>query len=160
MSAGFQFLQRPPEVSISPRRASSSSNGTIPSFRGGLNGFVSNSAAPGYPSARARSARFVVVLLWRIMWSWSSNTKRSDGGPSAANASDSNIAVGLTLKKRPKTSFIARKVAAMPPVLARNFRRLMPSFLAAPSASSFVRASTRCCSRVCGIGIHSPFDTI
>ena len=83
----------------------------------------------------------------------------SAGRPSAANASDSNSDSRLTLKKRPKTSFIARNVAAMPPVVAMNFRRLMPSFLAARSASSFVRASTRCCSCVCGMGIHSPFDT-
>ena len=63
------------------------------------------------------------------------------------------------MKKPPKTSFIARKVAAMPPVVAMNFRRLIPSFLAARSASSLVRASMRCCSWVCGIGSHSPFDT-
>src|SRR6267143_1382353 len=48
----------------------------------------------------------------------------------------------------------------MPPAPARNARRLIPSFLAALSASSLVRASTRFCSWVWGMGIHSPFDTI
>ena len=34
------------------------------------------------------------------------------------------------MKNRPKTSFMASNVAAMPPELCRNFRRLMPSRLA------------------------------
>jgi len=63
------------------------------------------------------------------------------------------------LKYGPKISFIARKVAAIPPVVAMNCLRLIPSFLAAVSAISFVRTSMRCCCWVCGIGIHSPFDT-
>src|SRR5438094_9049598 len=64
LSAGFQFLHRPPEASKSPCNASSSSTGwDRPEFSGGLNGFEANSAAPGYPCASARSARLVVVLL-------------------------------------------------------------------------------------------------
>src|SRR2546425_5787455 len=54
---------------------------------------------------------------------------------------------------------MARKVAAMPPAPARNARRLIPSFLAAPSASCLARASTLCWSSVWGMGMYSPFDT-
>ena len=48
----------------------------------------------------------------------------------------------------------------MPPVLVRNRRRSMPSFLLAGSASSWIRASTRFCFSVCGTGMYSPFETI
>src|SRR6266850_7761981 len=55
---------------------------------------------------------------------------------------------------------MARKPAAMPPVPARNWRRLMLSLLLAWSAISLMRASTFFWSSVCGIGMCSPFDTI
>ena len=46
------------------------------------------------------------------------------------------MSIGLTLKNRlPNTSFMARNAAAIPPVPARNCRRLIPSFFAAESAS-------------------------
>ena len=127
-----------------------------------LNGFVVNPAAadaePG-PCAIARSA---LGKFWldRTRWVWSSKTNRFDGVPVAAYAAGSNISIGLTLKIRPNTSFIARKAAARPPVPARNFRRLIPSFFDAESASSLIRASTRFCFSVCGHGMYSPFETI
>src|SRR5207248_9066297 len=54
---------------------------------------------------------------------------------------------------------MAMSEAAIPPELAKNSRRLTPSFFAAPSASSLIRASTCCCFSVCGFGRYSPFDT-
>ncbi len=48
----------------------------------------------------------------------------------------------------------------MPPVPARNCRRLILSLRLAWSAISFTRASTFFWSSVCGIGMCSPFDTI
>ena len=47
----------------------------------------------------------------------------------------------------------------MPPELARNLRRLMPSFLEVESASSLIRSSTCFCCLVCGFGRYSPLDT-
>src|SRR6516162_4605349 len=55
---------------------------------------------------------------------------------------------------------MASNAAAMPPEPARNWRRLMPSFLLASSASSSSRASTRFCWSVCGAGMYSPFEII
>jgi hypothetical protein len=95
-----------------------------------------------------------------MMWSWSSNTKRFLGGPFSLNASGSNISSRLTSKNFPNTSFIAMNEAAIPPVPWRNVRREIPSFFAAESASSFSRASTCFCCRVCGSGMYSPLETI
>ena len=47
----------------------------------------------------------------------------------------------------------------MPPLEPRKRRRLIPSFFAAPSASSFIRASTFFCVWLCGGGMYSPFET-
>src|SRR6516164_4671648 len=55
---------------------------------------------------------------------------------------------------------MASNAAAMPPEPARNWRRLMPSFLLASSASSSSRASTRFCWSVCGAGMYSPLEII
>jgi len=44
--------------------------------------------------------------------------------------------------------------------LARKDRRLRPCRGPSVSAISLMRASTRCCARVCGRGLYSPFDTI
>jgi hypothetical protein len=63
-------------------------------------------------------------------------------------------------KNVPKTSFIARNEAAMPPVPARKARRETPSFLAAASVRSSTRACTRFCRAVCGSGAYSPLETI
>src|SRR2546428_6328251 len=54
---------------------------------------------------------------------------------------------------------MAMKAAAVPPVEPRNCRRLMPSFFAAPSASSFSLASTFFWLSLCGGGMYSPFET-
>src|SRR5919201_4954247 len=54
---------------------------------------------------------------------------------------------------------MAMSEAAIPPELARNWRRLTPSFFEAESASSLIRASTCFCFSVCGFGRYSPFDT-
>src|SRR6266568_8316292 len=54
---------------------------------------------------------------------------------------------------------MAMSEAAIPPELARNSRRLTPSFFEASAASSLIRASTCCCFSVCGFGRYSPFDT-
>ena len=54
------------------------------------------------------------------MCSWSSKTNRSRGAPACAYAAGSNISIGLTSKKCPNTSFIARNDAAMPPVLGEK----------------------------------------
>src|SRR5256885_8540584 len=54
---------------------------------------------------------------------------------------------------------MAMNEAAIPPELARNSRRLTPSFFEVASASSLIRASTSCCFSVCGFGRYSPFDT-
>src|SRR5262245_33410167 len=99
-------------------------------------------------------------MLPRTVCVWSSKTNRFVGAPVAAHAADSSISMGFTSKNWPNTSFIARRAAAVPPVPARNCRRLRPSFLAAPSASSSVRASTRFCFSVWGGGMYSPFETI
>ena len=56
--------------------------------------------------------------------------------------------------------FIASNVAAMPPELLKNARRLMPSLSLAVAASSSIRASTRRCCSVCGTGMYSPFEII
>src|ERR1700682_3437570 len=55
---------------------------------------------------------------------------------------------------------MAMKEAAIPPELARKFRRLTPSFLETRSASSLMRYSTSFCFSVCGLGRYSPFETI
>ena len=47
-----------------------------------------------------------------------------------------------------------------PALEARNRRRSIPCRGPRPSASSLMRASTRCCSRVCGSGMNSPLETI
>src|SRR5438067_1036372 len=49
--------------------------------------------------------------------------------------------------------------AAIPLELARNSRRLTPSFFEVESASSLIRASTSFCFSDCGFGRYSPFDT-
>src|SRR5437762_14268878 len=54
---------------------------------------------------------------------------------------------------------MASRAAAMPPEVARNLRRLIPSFLEAESASSLIRSSTCFCCLVCGFGRYSPLDT-
>src|SRR5205823_1756825 len=94
----------------------------------------------------------------RIMCSWSSNTNRSRGTAPWACA-DPISSRGFTSKKRPNTSFMAMKAAAIPPDEARNRLRLMPSRLLACPASSAMRSSTWRCCRVCGSGKYSPFDT-
>ena len=99
-------------------------------------------------------------MLDRTVCSWSSTTNTSGGHRPAAYAAGSKSSVRLTLKKRPNTSFIARKAAAVPPVVLRKDRRLIPSFLAAKSASSLIRASTCFCFSVCGNGMYSPLETI
>ena len=66
----------------------------------------------------------------------------------------------LTSKTGPNTSFMARKAAAMPALDARNWRRFIPCRGPRSSASSLMRASTRCCSRVWGSGLNSPLETI
>jgi len=48
----------------------------------------------------------------------------------------------------------------MPPELARNLRRLMPSFFETVAAYSLMRASTSFCLSVCGLGRYSPLETI
>src|SRR5213593_1195020 len=68
--------------------------------------------------------------------------------------------MGSTLKNRPKTSFMARSDAAIPPEPARKRRREIPSFLLADSASSLMRSSNCFCFLVCGTGMYSPFETI
>lgn len=65
-----------------------------------------------------------------------------------------------TSKKFPKTSFIARNAAAIPPVRARNFRREIPSRRLLVPAISISRFSTRFCSGVWSGGANSSFDTI
>ena len=99
-------------------------------------------------------------LLPRTKWSWSSKTNSSLGGAAAAYAAGSKISTGLTLKNRPNTSFMASNVAAMPPELLKNARRLMPSLSLAAPANSSIRASTRRCCSVCGTGRYSPFEII
>ena len=87
------------------------------------------------PAAIARNAWPEVLRLERTVCSWSSRTKRSTGGPFPAWAPGSSISSLLTLKNSaPCASFIARKDAAIPPELARNFRRLTPSFFEAVAA--------------------------
>jgi hypothetical protein len=53
----------------------------------------------------------------------------------AALTSGSPASAGVTSKTRPKTSLSATKAAAMPQLVRRKFRRLYPSFFAAPSAN-------------------------
>jgi hypothetical protein len=48
----------------------------------------------------------------------------------------------------------------MPQLVRRKFRRLYPSFFAAPSANSFSRASNRRRCGVCGKGLNSPLEII
>jgi hypothetical protein len=124
-----------------------------------LKGFDFTVGADEGPWAMARNPAGE-GLLPRTKWSWSSKTNKSLGGAAAAKAAGSNISTKLTLKKRPKTSFMASNVAAMPPELCRNFRRLIPSLLLASSASASTRASTRFCCSVCGTGMYSPFEII
>src|SRR6266852_3317404 len=54
---------------------------------------------------------------------------------------------------------MAIKDADSPPPEARKWRRLMPSFLAAVSANSLIRASTLFWVLLCGGGMYSPFET-
>src|SRR5438128_8431964 len=68
--------------------------------------------------------------------------------------------MGSTLKNRPKTSFMARNDAAIPPEVVRKRRREIPSFLLADSASSLMRSSLCFCFLVCGTGMYSPFETL
>jgi len=151
-SAGFQGVQALP---------SSSTPAGFPPRP--LKGLTENPAAeealPGpWASARRLWGLFVLVLTMCV---WSSKTNKSCGGPVSAYAADSNMSTGLTLKNRlPNTSFMARKAAAIPPVPARNCRRLIPSFLAAESAISLIRCSTCFCWSVCGWGMYSPLETI
>src|SRR5690349_23704982 len=114
-------------------------------------------AAGPSPCERARSAS-VPLYDSRIMCSWSSKTKRSFGRPPCAWAGAKSSS-GLTSKKRPNTSFIARKLAAMPPLVARKRRRLMPRRFAAAPAISATRASTSRCSGVWPEGKYSPLET-
>src|SRR6267143_1836934 len=125
-----------------------------------LNGFLSKPAAEAAGPAPCDIARSASGPLndSRIMCSWSSNTKRSRGTAPWVCA-DPISSSGFTSKKRPNTSFMAMKAAAIPPDEARNRLRLMPSRLLACPASSAMRASTWRCCRVCGSGKYSPFDT-
>jgi len=87
------------------------------------------------PAEMARRACPEVARLERTVCSWSSKTKTSSGGPFAPRAAGSKSSSRLTLKySTPCASFIARKEAAIPPELARNFRRLTPSFFETLSA--------------------------
>jgi len=108
----------------------------------------------------SRSALPGPCRLERMMWVWSSKTKRSFGGPPCAYAWGTSISIGCTSKKWPNTSFIAMNDAAKPPVVVRNLRRDMPSRFAACSESAARRASTSFCLSVWPIGMYSPFDTI
>src|SRR5580704_3452131 len=100
-------------------------------------------------------------MLVRTMCVWSSKTNTSCGTPFSAYAAVSYISTGLTLKSfLPYTSFIARNDAASPPVPMRNLRRVVPSRLAASSASSLTLYSTCFWSSVCGCGMYSPLETI
>src|SRR5436190_17566073 len=54
---------------------------------------------------------------------------------------------------------MAMSEAAMPPEPARKSRRLTPSFFAASSAISLIRASTCFCFSLCGFGRYSPLET-
>src|ERR1700683_5195439 len=100
-------------------------------------------------------------MVVRTMCVWSSKTNTSWGTPFSAYAAVSYISTGLTLKSfLPYTSFIARNDAASPPVPMRNLRRLVPSLLAASSASSLTRYSTCFWSSVCGCAMDSPLETI
>src|SRR6516162_1050011 len=78
---------------------------------------------------------------------------------SAAAAGSAASARSIT-NNLPKTSFIARKAAAMPQLVRRNCRRSSPSLGAIASAISLTRSSKRRCCAVCGNGLNSPFDTI
>jgi hypothetical protein len=82
----------------------------------------------------------------------------SFGRPFAAAAPGSNISAASTLKKFPKTLFIAMKAAAVPPEVPRNWRRLTPSFFAALVASASSSAATCFCACDCGMGMYSPFE--
>ena len=119
----------------------------------------SGGGRPG-PCASARSA-LPPFMLVRTMCVWSSKTNTSWGTPFSAYAAVSYISTGLTLKSfLPYTSFIARNDAASPPVPMRNLRRVVPSRLAASSASSLTLYSTCFWSSVCGCGMYSPLETI
>ena len=148
--AGFHGVQAPPN---------SSTPGTL---GGALNGLVRKpalkDAAPG-PCAIALKDR-PCLIDDLTMCVWSSNTNRSSGGALVAEAAGSNISTGSTSKNFPYTSFIATKHAAIPPDVVRNFRRFIPSFLAAEFASSLILASTRFCFSVWGMGMYSPLETI
>src|SRR6266480_1767602 len=144
-SDGFHALQGRPSSSGRPSA---------------LNGFLSKPAAAAAAPAPCDIARSASGPLndSRIMCSWSSNTNRSRGTAPWACA-DPISSRGFTSKKRPNTSFMAMKAAAIPPDEARNRLRLMPSRLLACPASSAMRSSTWRCCRVCGSGKYSPFDT-
>ncbi len=102
-----------------------------------------------------------VLRLVRTMCVWSSKTNTSDGIPFSAYAAGSYTSSRATSKNfLPNTSFMAMKATAKPPVPRRNWRRLIPSFLAAESPSSLIRYSTCCCCFVWGCGMYSPLETI
>src|SRR5439155_10675953 len=116
-SDGFHALQGRPSSSGRPSA---------------LNGFLSKRAAEAAAPAPCDIARSASGPLKdsRIMCSWSSNTNRSRGTAPWACA-DPISSSGFTSKKRPNTSFMAMKAAAIPPDEARNRLRLMPSRLLA-----------------------------
>ena len=55
---------------------------------------------------------------------------------------------------------MARNAAAMPDAVARKRRRVIPWRFARAAPSSFTRASTRRCRRVCGAGMNSSLETL
>jgi hypothetical protein len=78
----------------------------------------------------------------------------------SAAAAGSAASAGDTSNTLPKTSFSAINAVAMPQLVRRKLRRLVPNLFAAAPASSFSRASNWRCCGVCGNGLNSPFDTI